>query len=83
MIKIENGNILKLALGALATYQLKQNLDKSANKTLIKLTLSILTFEKIFKSMGKSKIISAKYDFGKMLSSIHLKDPNYQSTNSY
>jgi WD40 repeat protein len=81
MTKFENENILKITLETLATYQLKQVLDKSTNKTLIKLTLSILNFEKIFKSMGKSKNISTQ-DNETILSSIHLKAPNYQSAGS-
>jgi WD40 repeat protein len=81
MIKFENENILKIALETLATYQLKQVLDKSTNKILSKLTLSILSFEKIFKSMGKSKNISTQ-DNETILSSIHLKTSKYPCTDS-
>jgi hypothetical protein len=82
MTKIENENILKLALETLPTYQPKQVLNKSANKTLSKLTLSILTFEKIFKSMGKSKNIYSIQDKETMSPQIHLKAPNCQSAGS-
>jgi WD40 repeat protein len=74
-------NILSLIIESLASLDIKRVLEKNTNKTLCITTLSLLTFERIFSSMGKSKTISKHFlnpEIGSLL--IHLNALNIYST---
>jgi WD40 repeat protein len=56
-IYLHNENILKLAFDNFDPGNNQKLLGKATNETITKIILSILNFEKMFKSIGKNRII--------------------------
>jgi WD40 repeat protein len=59
----ENENILKLTFNSLALFRTKQSLQQIKNNTLCKVILNLITYEQVFKSMGKNKSILSAHQY--------------------
>jgi hypothetical protein len=59
----ENENIIKLTFNRLALFRTKQLFQQIKNNTLCKVILNMITYEQIFKSMGKNKSILTGHNY--------------------
>jgi hypothetical protein len=88
MIKFDNHNILRLVLESLIRFHIKQIFGKLNNSTLNQTALSMLSFEKIYKSMFFNRREDRTYDATKaeLFTLKYLKTINpavsYQSINN-
>jgi WD40 repeat protein len=57
MIALTNENLIELIFRSLTLYDLQAQFDKIKNKMINQIRLNTLSYDKIFKSMGSSKVL--------------------------
>jgi WD40 repeat protein len=62
MITFGNENLIELIFSSCTLYELQTQYQKLKNKILNQITLKLLSYDKIFNSMGRSKVTFAKVD---------------------
>jgi hypothetical protein len=62
MITFKNQNLIKLIFSSFALYDLQTQFHELKNKIINMTRFKILSYDKIFKSMGRSKVIFTEVD---------------------